>query len=137
MKYFKFETLYLIFSAVIAILLTILFYVAFVVGMAHIMVFFGFEYESIFSLLAYFLAIEFWSFPFEWVACKFTSSQEKVGNMSKITEMFMLSAFCVLINMTFLGLFSVVLSGIWASSLAVTVASLCLLPCSLLRTLME
>lgn len=137
MKNFKFDTLCYILGGILAMVLTLLFYVFFISIMGFIMGIFGFNYENMFSLLAFFLGIEFCSFPFELLAHKFTTAQEKLGNMTKRTGLFMLSAFCVLINVSFLWVFSVLLSGITASSLAVMVASFCLLPFSLMRTMVE
>lgn len=137
MKNFNFKMVCYILGGLLAMIVTLLFYVFFMVGMASIMEVFGFSYDNIFSLLCFFLGIEFCSFPFELWANKFTSSQEKLGYMTKRTGFLMLSGICVLINVTFLTLFSVLLTGIKASSLAVMVASLCLLPFSLMRTKMD
>lgn len=137
MKNFNFKMVCFVLGGVLAMIVTLLFYVFFVVAMARFMGLFGFHYENIFSLLFFFLGIEFCSFPFELLANQFTTTQEKLGNMSKNTGFFMLSGLCVLINVTFFSFFSILISGITASSLAVMVASLALLPFSLMRTKMD
>lgn len=137
MKNFNFKIVCFVLGGLLAMMVTLLFYLLFIVVMAHIMSYFGFSYDSIFSLLFFFIGIEFCSFPFELCANTFTKTQEKSGNMSKKISFLMLSAICVLINVTFLSVFSVLLSGITASSLAVMVASLCLLPFSLMRAKMD